>query len=382
MTRKQPERQNIRRYRYQTDPVGAQPVVHRRASRREEGFQEPRTYVVTTPTGRRVTAPHRAVRPLSAAERHARFRGPQRAQQPTRGRLVARTFAQTGRPAPIGQMRTNKPLPYRRGGSRVQVRRRRTGAGFWRKLFGFLAVLAVLGIGLGLALSNPTFHVQQVQVRGTQNAGLIAAIQHAGIQGQNIFLLNRGTLLGRLESLPLVASASLEVQLPNTVMVVIHERVPVLLWQSGHTTFGLGQDGIVIAPMNVGTGLITVVDQRQGVSVHSGTRIDPLQVAFAQQLVRQLAGVQGVAPFNLQYVNRLTIDGHTEPANQAGAGCYVVVSAQGWLAYMGDAVNSNSLANRILELEQILSIAQQDHVQLAAIDLRFGLRPTYTLKSS
>lgn len=372
--------QNIRRYRYHTTSAVSQPIVRRRASLQREEIREQRTYVA--PSGRRVTTPHRAVQPLSAAERRARFRDPQ-ARRITKGRLVPRTFAQTGRPAPVGQMRTNRPLPTRRGAA-VPVRRRRGSARFWRRLFGFLAILIVVVIGMSFALNSATFQVQQVQVNGTQNAGLIAAVQHIGLRGQNIFLLNQAMFVTRLEALPLVASAGLDVQLPNHVTVNIQERVPVLLWQSGKTAFGLAKDGVVFASASELSGsshLVTVLDKRQGVRIHTGSRLNPAQVTFALQLVQQLPGIVGVAPFSLQYVDHISVDGKSEPANQAGAGCYIVISAQGWQVYMGDAVNGTSLADRLLELRQILSMAQQAHLKLATIDLRFGLRPTYTVQS-
>lgn len=382
MTKQQPNKQNTRRYRYHTNADVMYPIVRRRASSQHEEAQGQRTYVVSNATGRRVTAPQRAVQPLSWAERHARFSNPQ-AEQPEQIRLVPRTFAQTGVPAPVGQRRPGKPLPRRRAGSTVPARRGRGLSRFWRRLFGLLILVAVIGGGINFALSNATFHVQQVQIDGTQNAGLIKEIRQMGIQGQDIFLLNQAELLDHLEALPLVDSAHLHIQLPNTVMVTIQERIPVLLWQNGHTIYGLAQDGIVIAPASALSGsqsLATVLDQRQGVSMHPGTRLDKAQIAFAQQLLQQLPTMSGVTPFHLQYVDRITVHGQSEPANQAGAGCYIVVSAHGWQAYMGDAINSNSLENRLLELQQILRIAQQEHVQLATIDLRFGLRPTYTVQ--
>lgn len=334
---------------------------------------------------RRVTTPHEAVRPLSWAERRARFRDPRVQEQPARGRLVQRTLAQTGHPAPVGQRRASMPLPRRRAGASMPVKRRqrRSNWRFWRRLFSFLAVLAVVSAGVIFALTSSTFHVQQVHISGTHNAGLIAAIQHMGIQGQDIFLLNSSSLTVRLEALPLVATASLVIQLPNSVTVSIQERTPVLLWQSGRTTFGIARDGVVIAPLSQlsgGHALAMIVDKRQGVNVRPGTRFSVAQVAFAQQLWRQLPGIVGVGTFTLQYVDRIAVDGRSVPANQAGAGSYVVVSSNGWLAYMGDAVNSNSLENRLLELQQILSMAQQQRMQLATIDLRFGFHPTYTLK--
>jgi cell division septal protein FtsQ len=329
--------------------------------------------------------PREVVQPVSWAERHERFRQPQASQTPRR-RLVQRTLAQTGRPAPVGQLRANRPLPGRHAGSPVPVRSgRRRGLGrFWRRLFGFLTLLVVVGGGIGFALTSSTFHVQQVNISGTQNPGLIAAIRHVGIQGQDIFLLNSSALIARIEALPLVASASLGISLPNSVTVAIQERAPVLLWQSGKNAYGVAQDGMVVAPLSQLSGgdrLAMVIDKRRAARVRPGTRLNAADVAFAQQVFAQLPGIEGVAPFTLQYVDSITLGGQSEPANQAGSGSYVVVSTSGWLAYLGDAANSNSLANRLQELQQILNIARQQRLQLATIDLRFGLRPVYTLKS-
>ncbi|HCJ36354.1 MAG TPA: hypothetical protein DHV65_18910, partial [Ktedonobacter sp.] len=59
---------------------------------------------------------------------------------------------------------------------------------------------------------------------------------------------------------------------------------------------------------------------------------------------------------------------------------YVVESKAGWLAYLGGANDANPLGNRLVELKQILALAQREQLNLATIDLRFGLRPVYTLK--
>lgn len=391
MTRKQPGGQNTRRYTYRATASVSRPLVRRNTSgqrdqraeslekstRREQGL-------APVSRGRRVTMPHEAVQPLTWAERRERFHQPQ-AQQPARTRLVQRTLAQTGRAAPVGQMRGGRPLPRRRVASPVPVRRRaQRGPRFWRKLLGFFALLVVVGGGIGFALISPTFHVQQLSIEGTQNPGLVATIRHMGIQGQNIFLLNQSALVTRLEALPLVASAGLSIQLPASVVVTIRERVPVLLWQSGNTIFGAGQDGVVIAPLSQLSGadrLGLVIDKRTGVGMRPGTRLRAEDVRFVEQLFAQLPGIEGVSPFTLQYVDTIKVGGQTVPANQAGSGSYVVVSASGWQAYLGDGQNSNSLANRLQELRQILSIARQQHLRLATIDLRFGARPVYTIKS-
>jgi hypothetical protein len=390
MTRKQPEEQDIRRYTYRASASVSRPLVRRRELsqrdiREQDQPQEVEKDEAQVLRVRRVTLPHEAVQPMTWAERQERFRQP-RGEQPVRRRLVKRTLAQTGRQAPVGQIRVNKPLPTRRAGSSVPARSRQVqrGRSFWRRLLGFLGLLAVVGGVIGFALLSPTFHVQQVTISGTQNQALIDSIRHMGIQGQNIFLLNSSAVVSHLEAFPLVASASLNIQPPGTVIVTIEERVPVLLWQSGTSTFGIAQDGTVIAPLNQLSGtnhLALVVDERHAPAMHPGARLNAANVAFAEQVFEQAPGIPGVAPFALQYVDRVPAGGGTEPANQAGSGSYVIASASGWKAYLGDATNSNPLANRLLELRQILGMARQQNLQLATIDLRFGFRPTYTLKS-
>src|SRR5579883_3489551 len=171
MTRKQPGGQNTRRYTYRATVSVSRPLVRRsalgqrdaRAASLERSARQQEPVMVR----RRVTMPHEAVQPLTWAERRERFRQPQAQPHPTRTRLVQRTLAQTGRAAPVGQMRGSRPLPRRRLASPVPARSRQRRGGFWRKLLGFLALLVVAGGGIGFALISPTFHVQQLSIEGT-----------------------------------------------------------------------------------------------------------------------------------------------------------------------------------------------------------------------
>jgi cell division septal protein FtsQ len=328
--------------------------------------------------------PYKAIQPLTWAERRERFR--QQVATPARTRLVQRTLAQTGRAAPVGQTRRSRPLTRKQVAPQVPVRRRQRQRGprFWHKLLGFFTLLAITGGGIGFALISPAFHVQQLSIQGTQNQGLIASIQHMGIQGQNIFLLNQAGMVARLEALPLVAGVGLSIQLPSSVVVAVRERVPVLLWQTGHTIFGVARDGVVIAPfsqLGKADQLALVNDRRQHPGIHPGTHVRTDDILFVEQLFARLPAIAGVSPFTLLYVDTLKEGKQSVPANLMGSGSYVVVSANGWQAYLGDTQNRNSLANRLQELQQILNIVQQRHLQLLSIDLRFGTRPVYTVRA-
>lgn len=398
MTYKQPDGLDPRRYKNRTSASVSRSFVRRNGTsqvvlrERRSALAQVRT-ARRTPAGRAasierrvVTMPHEAVQPLTWAERHARYRA-HSGEHAAEERLVPRTLAQTGRPALGGQMRVRKPLPRSRSTSRIPSRsgKLRNRRSIWRRLWAFLFVLAVVVGGLSFALFGPTFRVQQVDISGTQNQKLIASIKGIGMEGQDIFLLNQAALVTRLEALAPIASASLGVQLPGTVLVDVQERTPVLLWQAGKTTFALGQDGVVIAPQSELDGtdhLALVVDTRRSAGqIHPGTRFNTADMVFIEQVFEQVPGIEGVAPFSLHYVDRINEDGRQVPANIAGSGSYVIVSVNGWQAYLGDSQNSTTLATRLLELQQILKLARQQNVRIATIDLRFGLRPTYTLKS-
>jgi cell division septal protein FtsQ len=244
-------------------------------------------------------------------------------------------------------------------------------------LFG-LAVVAVLGVSF--ALSSPTFQVQQVNVVGTQNSLLVQSIQHMGVQDQNVFLLDAVALTTRIDTLPEVASVDVAKQLPNHLTITVTERVPVLLWQTKQGTYSVDKSGVVIAPASETAGtthLLTVVDLRAGDAVqqvHPGHRLNATDITFAMQLFAQLPQMISNSGFTLRYNN-------AESAGGGANGSFVVVSSSGWLAYLGGADDNNPLTNRLIELQQILNLVQKQQLSLATVDLRYGLRPVYTLKS-
>lgn len=300
--------------------------------------------------------------------------------------LVPRTLAQTGTSASSGRMRAIRASQLPPNGSQVPVRSRQHGRrrGFFARMLAFLLVLAISVFGAHFALTSPAFRVQQVSIVGTQNPALVSSIQHMGVQGQNIFLVDTAALATRIDMVPQVASASLEKQWPNQLTVTVVERVPLLLWQTNQETYSVDRQGVVIAPASETIGadqLMTVVDMRSqqvGVSrqpLGPGVRLNQADVAFALQVFAQLPQVTGINNFTLRYdTAQATLTG--------GSGSYVVASPGGWLAYLGSANDANPLDNRLIELQQILALAQKQQLNLATIDLRFGLRPVYTLKNS
>ena len=333
-----------------------------------------------TKTRRRVVSiPGEIAQPIRWADRHAHKQNV-KAEPRTRSRMVKRTLAQTGVPASEGQARIVRPMPRQSHAANIPVRSGRQKArslGFWRRMLTMVVLVAIGIVGVSFALSSSNFQIHQIDIMGTQNSRLVSDIQQMGIQGQNIFLLDAGDLTTRIEALPMVDSVNVSKQLPNLVVITVTERTPVILWQTQHGTFSVDNKGVVIAPASDTSGadrLVTVMDVSKGAAqqIHPGTLLNAADIAFATQLNTQLQHVSGVAPFTLRF---------DVTPGQGGHGSFIVVSSNGWLAYMGSADDANPLENRLIELQQILHLAQQKHLNLATIDLRFGLRPVYALKS-
>jgi hypothetical protein len=206
-----------------------------------------------------------------------------------------------------------------------------------------------------------------------------------GMQGQNIFLIDTTVLGARVETLPQVASVTLAKQWPGTLTVTVVERTPVLLWQTKYGTYSVDRQAVVIAPAGQALdaqGLQTLVDVRSrqvGLSdqpIRPGVRLSQADVAFALLVFARLPQVTGT--FMLHY----DVGSPVGIATSGGNGSFVVVSPHGWIAYLGGASDANPPDNRLNELQQILALAQRQQLNVATIDLRFGLRPVFTLKKS
>lgn len=306
-------------------------------------------------------------------------------------RPVPRTLAQTGMRASSGRMKAiRRPLPTRHH-SPVPVRsgRQRPRRGFFWKLVGLVALGLCVCLLTGFVLTGSAFRIAQVNVVGTQNDALIRSIQHMGMQEQNIFLLNVAALEERIDASPLVASAALSKQLPNQLTVNVVERVPVLLWQTSQGTYSVDNQGMVIASAAsadmVGR-LGTVVDitnqgkKQSGQAIHPGAHLDRTTVAFAAAIFQRMPEVTGINLFKLHYDGTMYASTTDDFDKASGRGAFILESSQGWQAYLGGAHDANPLDNRLIELQQVLQLAQKQQLNLATIDLRYGLHPVYTVK--
>jgi hypothetical protein len=188
-----------------------------------------------------------------------------------------------GRPITSG---SRTPLPGRRTKS---VRRASAGLSAVRAGAGLamlVSAAAIYGVG-----ASSAFDYTKLQLAGltfTDQNAVEAAL--AGARGENLFRLSTAPLQAALETLPTVASARVQVQLPGTLAVSIEERKPVLVWQAGLTRYLVDRDGTLFArlssePTATTAGLPVVDDGRARAGLlEVGGHLDPVDLDAATRL--------------------------------------------------------------------------------------------------
>jgi hypothetical protein len=115
-------------------------------------------------------------------------------------------------------------------------------------------------------------------------------------------------------------------------------------------------------------------------SLRPGTHLNPGDIAFALEVFTRLPQIIGTSSFQLRFDGTIYTGSLLNSDTQMSRGSFTVASSSGWIAYLGGADDTNPLENRLIELQHILALAQQQQLSLASVDLRYGLRPVYTLQ--
>jgi cell division septal protein FtsQ len=127
-----------------------------------------------------------------------------------------------------------------------------------------LAMIVAVGVslhfGIELVLSrvlytNPRYVLNRIEIEPRGHFSERQIRQAAGLEpGENLWTLNLRQITRDLEKLPYVSSAKVERHFPDTVSILIHERVPVVkivglnIDLGTREPFYLDRDGVVLKP--------------------------------------------------------------------------------------------------------------------------------------
>lgn len=137
--------------------------------------------------------------------------------------------------------------------------------------------LPALLLSVGLAvfafafLFSGDFPVKVVVVQGNKVAYADAITELSGAMGQSIFSVDSRTIAQRVATHPAVSSVKVTTEFPDTVVIRLNERVPVLAWHTGEQVALVDERGDVIAIADDPS--LPVITQSSGAGPTPGTKV-------------------------------------------------------------------------------------------------------------
>jgi cell division protein FtsQ len=150
-------------------------------------------------------------------------------------------------------MNARRPTPVPRSNERERRKPRRSRARGYFKAVSVNGRLPAFLLSVGLSvlvfgfLFSSDFPVRVVVVEGNKVAYADSIVERSGAMGQSVFTLDTGEVARRVAQHPAVASADVHAELPDTIVVKVTERIPVLVWQTGDQAVLVDEHGGVIA---------------------------------------------------------------------------------------------------------------------------------------
>jgi cell division protein FtsQ len=215
--------------------------------------------------------------------------------------------------------------------------------------------MAIL-IAIAAFPQSALFTVEQIAVSGTFRLQPATVIALAGLtRGERLFAVDAGAALRRLLADARIKAAHVEIRPPQTVLVRIVERVPVVALAAGVGFALLGDDLVVVAVGPDAAGLPHVVDRVRTVPwARPGA---PVASEAARTAVAALPAVPPELRADLQ---RIVV----------AAGQDLTFVLRGGIEVR--AGGPAGLADRLAQVPRVLEALRARNVTASAIDLRYA----------
>lgn len=186
---------------------------------------------------------------------------------------------------------------------------RRASAGLSPVRAGAMLAILLSGAAIYGVANSSAFEVARIEVRGadyTPAGDVEAALD--GSLGANLFQLRTGPLAAAVAELRTVRGASVGVQLPDTLVVDLDEREPILVWQTGARRYLVDVDGQLFARLGeqeaAGVDDLPVIQDRRAASagLSVGRSVSAVDLDAATRLASLVPGDVGSVAEGLDVV--------------------------------------------------------------------------------
>jgi len=234
--------------------------------------------------------------------------------------------------------------------------RKRINRAHFRRTMSVLGGVAVTGLAVAIYLS-PFLRVQHVEVQGNVNLPIEEVQQMVTVNGDSMLTSDFSSARRDIEDHPLVRSVSVERDWPNTLKVVVVERVPWATWQIGETSYVIDAEGTVLPDVPPSAGpLIRHSDATN--TPADGEQVDTNAIALAALLLEHVPPrlQMGITAMEWSSIGGMTIE-----------------TDAGYRVAVGDADDLNYKLSVWAQIDSTIGRADMSgHV----LDLRFGDRPS------
>lgn len=213
---------------------------------------------------------------------------------------------------------------------------------------------------------GPAFGVRSVIVTGERHLTASQVEQLAGLHdGGSVLTIDGAAAQQRLEGQVWVRSATVQPQLPGTVVITVSEWQPVAVYHAGASKklFWMSSQAVILGPATNAGGLIDIqgpgaVDPRSGAGdPHPGDRVlEPDLLTAMVNIERAMPTLVGqdVAGFVFDSCGNLTM-----------------LAKRGWKVYFGRVLTPEEFATLRDKLTALKAIAGNGNVDYSSTDLEY-----------
>ncbi len=217
------------------------------------------------------------------------------------------------------------------------------------------ALLVAVGLVavLALAFVSDSYYVYEITVQGNSLVSAEEILEQTQLEGYSIFFIDPRQAEERIELLPDVREAKVELSLPNRMVVLVQERKARAVWQTGEQRHGVDEDGLIVSLRGQAEPAIVITDL-DSTALRPGDRLETQAIAAAEEYQRLLSGVSN---FEYSAQNGLSYR-----------------NGDGWQVCLGDG---NSAALKVAIVDALVQQLTAQGATVESIDVRFPESPLY-----
>jgi cell division protein FtsQ len=216
------------------------------------------------------------------------------------------------------------------------------------RLVGLLVFLAACG-ALAYAFTSDEFTIREVRVEGNDALDAAEIIGQSGVLGWPVWFVQREAAVERLHANAYIASAAVEVALPDLAVIRVVERRPEVRWQAGGVQYLVDGTGKVLGAADAPAEAdVLVVADSSHLQLAPNEQLDLDAIQLAQALALRLPIDLGFTPAQIGW--------------DYGLGIYVRSSAGQMIIFGQSAQLDRKLA--------ILGVLLADQTAFSYLDLR------------